>query len=161
LSEKEFLQLLREHQGIIYKVVNLYAHDQEEKKDLYQEVVLQCWKGWDGFRGEAKFSTWLYRVCLNTVLTSRRRKNLIDYPEQAPDHHSVPHASLENEKIQALYAAIRQLNETDRALISLHLDGYGNNEIADLMGIKANSVNVKLFRIRERLAKFLNPEGHE
>lgn len=146
------------HQAILYKVVNLYAVDAEERKDLYQEVILQCWKGWNSFRGESKFSTWLYRVGLNTVLTAKRKKHPVDYPEEIPDRHSDAPLVLKNEKAEALYAAIRRLAETDRAIITLHLDGYANQEIAELMGITANSVNVKLFRIRERLSHLLKSQ---
>jgi RNA polymerase sigma-70 factor (ECF subfamily) len=63
VSEKEFLEQVRENQGIIYKLVGVYANDPEEKKDLYQEIVLQTWKSWPAFRKESKFSTWLYRIC--------------------------------------------------------------------------------------------------
>lgn len=159
MSEKEFLEQIRSHQAIIYKVVNLYASDAEERKDLYQEVVLQCWKGWESFRGESKFSTWLYRVSLNTVFTAKRKKNRIDYPEHAPEEVGVGPSVLENERAEVLYAAIRRLPETDRAIITLHLDGYANQEIAEMMGITANSINVKLFRIRERLSNLLIPRN--
>ncbi|MBI1343457.1 MAG: sigma-70 family RNA polymerase sigma factor [Terrimonas sp.] len=161
MSEKDFLHLLNENRAIIYKVVQLYAVDPEEKKDLYQEIVLQCWKGWSSFRGESKFSTWLYRICLNTIFTAKRKKSRVEYREELPDVQKEQHRSLEQEEKQQLYAAIRQLAETDRAIISLHLDGYSNNDIAAMMGISVNSTNVKLFRIRERLSKILKPAAYE
>jgi RNA polymerase sigma-70 factor (ECF subfamily) len=157
LSEKEFLQQVKENQGIIYKVVGLYAFDAEEKKDLYQEILLQCWKGWPSFRGEAKFSTWLYRICLNTVFTSMRRKKIVYYTDAPPDNSIVYSPAIEKEDAALLHRTIRTLAETDRALISLHLDGYGNDEISEMMGITANSVGVKLHRIKQRLTTILNP----
>jgi RNA polymerase sigma-70 factor (ECF subfamily) len=74
VSEQDFLAAVKSNQGIIFKLVGLYAADTEEKKDLYQEVLLQAWKSWPSFRGDAKFSTWLYRICLNTILTQKRKQ---------------------------------------------------------------------------------------
>ncbi len=81
MSEAEFLEQVRQNQGIIFKLVGLYASDSEEKKDLYQEVLLQSWKAWPSFRNESKFSTWLYRICLNTLLTQKRKKHPVDYKD--------------------------------------------------------------------------------
>lgn len=156
MSEQDFLEQIKANQGIIYKVVSLYAADPEEKKDLYQEILLQCWKGWPNFRNESKFSTWLYRISLNTVFTSLRKKTKLHYAEDVPDHQVVPPDVLENEDSIALQAAIRQLTDVDRAIVLLHLDGYNNGEIAQVMGISANSLGVKLHRIKQRLANLLN-----
>ena len=160
MSEQEFLEQIRENQGIIFKVVSLYAADPEEKKDLYQEVLLQCWKGWPAFRNESKFSTWLYRICLNTVFTSLRKKTKLQYTEDVPDSRSVMAAPLEMEDSLALHQAIRQLTDADRAIILLHLEGYNNGEIAEMIGIPVNNLGVKLYRIRQRLANLLNKNGH-
>ncbi|MCU0333408.1 MAG: sigma-70 family RNA polymerase sigma factor, partial [Chitinophagaceae bacterium] len=81
-SEKEFLAQIAANQGIIYKLVGLYADSDEDRKDLYQEILLQAWRAYGSFRGEAKFSTWLYRVSLNTILTSQRKRQLTDYREE-------------------------------------------------------------------------------
>jgi len=157
LSESEFLSLIKENQGIIYKLTGLYAADAEEKKDLCQEIICQAWKGWPSFKGEAKFSTWLYRISLNTILTQKRRKKLIDYREDLePIATSVEQNTIQQENSRRLHKAIRELAETDRALISLHLDGYENGEIAEIVGITANNVGVKLHRIKNQLAKILN-----
>lgn len=161
MSEQEFLSLLRQNQAVIYKLVGLYANDEEEKKDLYQEIVLQCWKGWPSFRGDAKFSTWLYRICLNTIFTVRRKKSVINYVEELPENNTVHPDSLLKENAVALHKAIRLLAETDRAVISLHLDGYDNTEIASILGVGANNVAVKLHRIKQRLTNILNPQRNE
>jgi RNA polymerase sigma-70 factor (ECF subfamily) len=83
VSEKEFLSQLKEHQNIIYKLVHLYANNEEDKKDLYQEILLQAWKTYSAFRGDAKFSTWLYRLCLNTIFTIQKKTNKIEYTDTA------------------------------------------------------------------------------
>ena len=81
MNESAFLEQVKQNQGIIYKLVDLYVNDTEEKKDLYQEVLLNAWKGWPSFRQESKFSTWLYRICLNTIFTSKRKKHQVNYKE--------------------------------------------------------------------------------
>lgn len=159
-SEAAFLALIRANQGIIYKVVSLYAADAEEKKDLYQEILLQSWKGWPQFRGDAQFSTWLYRISLNTVLTSKRKRTVLVYANEVPDHQQVLPPAVEQEDSVLLQAAIRQLTDADRALILLHLEGYSHPEIAEWLGLSANTVAVKLYRIRQRLSIILNVPDH-
>jgi RNA polymerase sigma-70 factor (ECF subfamily) len=157
LNESVFLQQIRENQGIIYKLVSLYARDADEKKDLYQEIILQAWKGWPSFRQESKFSTWLYRICLNALLTAKRRKHLVDYRDNLENlPHAVDPDAGSGEEGRRLHAAIRALPETEKALISLHLDGYGHAEIADIVGITENHVAVKLHRIKTKLKDQLN-----
>lgn len=154
MSEKEFLSQLKEHQNIIYKLVHLYANTEEDKKDLYQEILLQAWKTYSSFRGEAKFSTWLYRLCLNTIFTIQRKTNRIEYTDTAKFEEEYFAAS-PNDEVERLYKAIRTLPETERAIISLHLDGYDNKEVSELMGITANLVGVKLHRIKQQFATLL------
>ncbi|MEJ7626237.1 MAG: sigma-70 family RNA polymerase sigma factor [Ferruginibacter sp.] len=154
MSEKEFLSQLKEHQNIIYKLVHLYANTTEDKKDMYQEIVLQAWKSFPAFRGEAKFSTWLYRLCINTILTLKRKTNRIEYTDTVAFEETY-FTTAGNEEIDRLYKSIRTLPETDRAIISLHLDGYDNKEISELLGITANGVGVKIHRIKQQLAILL------
>lgn len=154
MSEKEFLSQLSAHQNIIYKLVHLYANTEEDKKDLYQEIVLQAWKTYSAFRGEAKFSTWLYRLCLNTIFTIQRKINRIEYTDTIKYEEQYSSTSTSDEA-ERLYKAIRTLPETERAVISLHLDGYDNKEVSELIGITANLVGVKLHRIKQYLATLL------
>ncbi|GAO42823.1 RNA polymerase sigma factor [Flavihumibacter petaseus] len=162
MEEKTFLKLIRENQGIIFKVVSFYAADAEEKKDLYQEILLQSWKGINSFRGDAQFSTWLYRVCLNTVFTSRRKRVPYVFTDVIPETGTATTpAAFEKEDIQALHHALRRLSDVDRAIALLHLDGYGVSEIAGMLGISPNHLSVKWYRIRQQLAKILKPAHHE
>jgi len=154
VSEKEFLSQLKEHQNIIYKLVHLYANTEEDKKDLYQEILLQAWKTYPAFRGEAKFSTWLYRLCLNTIFTIQRKTNRVEYTDTA-QFEEVYSTTPDIDEAERLYRAIRTLPETERAIISLHLDGYDNKEVGEWMGITANLVGVKLHRIKQQLATLL------
>ena len=156
MSESQFLEQVRLNQGIIYKLVGLYANDNEEKKDLYQEVLLQVWKAWPDFRNDSKFSTWLYRICLNTIFTQQRKKQRVDYKDSLEEiSPSIQNKSIQLEDAKRLRLAIRQLSESDRAIISMHLDGYEHAEIADMLGISGNHVAVKLHRIKQQLANLL------
>lgn len=156
MSEKEFLALIRENQGIIFKLVSLYANDAEEKKDFYQEILLNAWKGWPAFRREAKFSTWLYRLCLNTILTLKRRAQIIEYNESVEEiSPGIEASAILSENSEQLKAAIRRLPDTDKAIVSMHLDGFDNGEIATVMGITLNHVSVKLHRVKQQLSNLL------
>ena len=157
--EREFLELLEVHSGIIHKVIRLYVDHPEDQKDVYQEVVGQAWKSFPSFKREAKFSTWLYRVSANTVLLYRRKPAPVKHSLDALGHlePSTAEEATQQNQSQWLLAAVRQLPETDRLLVSLHLDGYQNDEIADIAGLSKNNVAVKLHRIKQQLIKMLNP----
>ena len=152
-SEKEFISLLNQHQKIIYKVCNLYMDMHSEREDLFQEITLQAWKAYKNFRGDAKFSTWLYRVALNTAITYFRKE------KRKPDIYStdmVPDLAEENsdpveEQVKAMYAAIGNLSKIDKAIVMLYLEDYSYIEIGDMMGITANNVAVKMNRIKTKL----------
>jgi len=154
LSEKDFLARLKEHQGIIYKLVHLYADTEEDKKDLYQEILLQAWKSYPGFRGESKFSTWLYRLCLNTIFTLQKKVNRVEYTDTRKFEETFS-AEPDMNETERLTMALRTLAETDRAVVSLHLDGYSNQEIGNILGITPNLVGVKFHRAKQQLASLL------
>ncbi len=154
MSEKEFLSQLKEHQNIIYKLVHLYANNEEDKKDLYQEILSQAWKTYSAFRGDAKFSTWLYRLSLNTIFTIQKKTNRIEYTDTAK-YEEAYSTNYTNDETERLYKAIKTLSETERAIISLHLDGYDNKEISNFLGITSNLVGVKLHRVKQQLATLL------
>jgi len=150
-SEREFTELIDQNRGIIYKVIRLYVRHEEDERDLYQEILFQSWRSFPSFKGQSKFSTWLYRVALNTVLTFKRRPQLVVPHEDLSILKASTGEKNENEETEALYIAIRELNEIDRMIISLHLDGYENEEIADIAGLTKNNTAVKLHRIKEAL----------
>lgn len=157
VAEKEFVALVNENRGIIYKVIRLYVNQEEDTRDLYQEIVFQAWKSYPRFDGRSKFSTWLYRVGLNTVLTFKRRPQVV-IPHE--DLASLPIAQTKpnTDESEALYVAIRELPEVDRMIITLHLDGYENEEIAEITGLTKNNTAVKLHRIKDLLIKKLKAE---
>jgi len=156
MTEKAYLQKIEEHKGIILKVVNLYADDFEDRKDLYQEIVLQSWSAYSRFEGKAKFSTWLYRISLNVAITflNKRKK-----ATQVKESTNIGDISIEpaelSERADFLYRAIKQLAEIDRSIIMLHLDGFDNSEISEMMGLSKGNTTVKLHRIKQQLTTIL------
>ncbi|GAB5409441.1 MAG: RNA polymerase sigma factor [Balneolaceae bacterium] len=161
-TEEQFTKLIQENSGIIHKVILLYVDDNEERSDLYQEVLLQAWKSFGKFRGDSKFSTWLYRVSLNTVFTFNRKESRkpetssFDEIKYKTEHKEVEQKS--DQKNHLLFL-IKKLDEIDRMIISLHLDGYSNKEIAEITGLTANNAGVKLHRIKERLIAQMKQEN--
>ncbi len=155
----EFMEQVQANQGIIRKLVGLYADSEEQRKDLYQEILLQAWKGYPSFRGDAKFSTWLYRISLNTILTAQRKQNRIDYRDTVEDASLTEESDpVKNEDKRLLRQAVRRLPEIERAIVTLHFDGYSNPEIAEMMGISINNATVKLHRIKNQLITQLQPQ---
>jgi RNA polymerase sigma-70 factor (ECF subfamily) len=147
-QEQAFVQLVQRNAGIIHKVIHLYVDHPEDRRDLYQEVLLQAWKSYAAFKGDSTFTTWLYRVTLNTVLTYRR-KNRIPTAE-LPDKWDPPsNPSAQSDQSEWLLLAIKQLNEIDRVIITLHLDGYDNEEIAGITGLNKNTATVRLHRAKQ------------
>lgn len=155
----EYVRLIQENGGIIHKVIALYIDDTENRKDLYQEILLQAWKSFSSFKKQSKFSTWLYKVALNTALTFYKKE---DRSKNAISHDSVKVESVgaQKENHELLYTLIKRLNEVDRMMISLHLDGYKNHEIADITGVTTNNVNVKIHRIKSKLIADFKKEAH-
>lgn len=155
-NEKEFTDLLLKHQAIVYKVCLLYAQDKEDIADLYQETVYNLWKNFGTFENRSSFSTWAYRVALNTCITDlRRRKRHGCVPLRLTDTDWTdddPQA----EMLDDLYSLIRRLNKSDRMYIILWLDGKTYDEIAEIIGTNRNQVAVRLHRIKEKLKTMSN-----
>jgi len=151
-KEDDFILQIKANEKIIHKVIGLYVYHDEDKKDLYQEILLQAWKSFPIFKGTSKFSTWLYKVSLNTVLSFKRR----DKPVEVLEYEFMSRAdNLEDKKelYEVLYYLIKQLDEVDRMLMTLHLDGYKNFEISEITGMNTNHVNVKIHRIKQTIVE--------
>lgn len=155
--EKEFTGLINQHKGIIYKVCHLYCHENEDRKDLFQEIVIQLWKAYPNFRNEAKLSTWIYKIALNTALTSLRKegKNKWNKSISEADFEIPAMEITENEHVNILYLAIQQLTEIEKAIIMLYLEEKNYDEITDIVGISKTNVGVKLNRIKQKLSKII------
>lgn len=155
--EKEFLELVEAHQGIIYKVCKMYRDVQEDQEDLFQEIVLQLWKAFPKFRNDAKVSTWMYRIGLNTAITQFRKRTVnLELKEQISDNSQVSAQAEISENEERMFDAIRKLNPAERALIALFLEDYNYKEMADILGITENYVGVKIGRVKDKLKDILN-----
>jgi RNA polymerase sigma factor (sigma-70 family) len=156
MSEKEFLSMIQDNQGIIHKVCRIYRDSPEDREDLFQEVIFQLWRSYPSFSGGSKVSTWLYRIALNTAMASfRKNKPNVTLTGYLPDVQFENIISEDNEKQEKLFAGIRQLNEPDRALIALYLDELSYRQIAEILGISESNVGVKLTRIKVRLQEII------
>jgi RNA polymerase sigma-70 factor (ECF subfamily) len=172
-QESMFRRWLADHTGLMWKVVRAFAAAPEDQEDLLQEIALKLWMSLPAFRGEAKESTWIYRVAFNTALAWKRGEKRRDTkhekflelngaPEVSPEMSSGRHGSTrDDEMVEQLYAAIRQLPKLDTSLALMHLDGLGYREMSDVLGITESNVGVKLNRIRKQLAEMLKGGGHE
>lgn len=152
-SEQAFIHLLNQHQKILYKVCNLYMDSHADREDLFQEITLQAWKAYGSFRGDAKFSTWLYRVALNTAITFYRKEKRspeIYTTDTLPEKQDETDNRIE-EQVKIMYEAIGKLSKIDKAIVMLYLDDYSYTAISEMMGITANNVAVKMNRIKTKL----------
>jgi len=157
-ATNDFLSLINQHQNIIHKVCNLYMHDATDKEDLFQEITLQALNAYKSFRGDAKFSTWLYRVALNTAISFYRKEKRKPVFESANEFPDQPEETSEiEEQMQAMYRAIGSLSKIDKALVMLYLEDYSYDEISNVLGITANNVAVKMNRIKKIPRKRLSP----
>jgi RNA polymerase sigma-70 factor (ECF subfamily) len=153
-KEEEFVNLIHQNQGLIYKITSIYSRDRYEQDDLYQEIVYQTWKSFDNFKKAAKPSTWLYRVGMNTAIThmNRSKKQLQVVPLQDMKIQFADAGDSEKEeKIQELYSHIRKLNLLDRGIIFLFLEGKSYEEIAEISGISVSNVGTRMSRIKTKL----------
>ena len=146
--------MIRQNEGIIYKVTSFYADKDHPIGDLYQEVVLNLWKSYPSFRGESKYSTWIYRIALNTCVSFyRRSKKDIMYVDISMDIPEIPDNS---EQIKELYNLINKLGKIERALVLLYLDDKSYKEIAEITGLTVTNVATKLSRIKDKLKQMSN-----
>jgi RNA polymerase sigma-70 factor (ECF subfamily) len=145
--------------GIIIKLCRAYTNSQEDFEDYYQEVCLQIWKSRNNFREESSWSTWIYRLSLNVCLTLlKKHKRAKEHfaSDYIPDLPADETRAFDNDALNLLYQAIRQLSEIDRGVILLYLEEKSYQEIADITGTNANNIGVRINRIKERLRKLLD-----
>lgn len=153
-QEKEFMDMVRVNERIIFKVASFYVSSDQPISDLYQEIVINLWKAYPNFRGESKPSTWIYRIALNTCVTFyRRSKNKPTYVDIVAD---IPDIDDKSDDIKELYRLISKLGKIERALVLLYLDEKSYKEIAEITGLSATNVATKLSRIKEKLKKMSN-----
>lgn len=149
--------MIKDHEGIIFKISRAYCDTSVDQKDLYQDIVLQLWKSFDGFRGESKISTWMYRVALNTAFAFLRKEKRKGQ-KVSVDHIQIayePHDAILEERIKEMYLQIRALGEIERGIMLLLLEGKKYEEIAEITGFSKTAVGTRISRIKEKLKKKL------
>ena len=160
--DDEFVQLVRENDARLRKICRVYADGAEAQRDLYQDILVELWRSFSSFEGDAEPSTWLYRVALNTALSHDRSKVVRDEATLDTDHPvwtdgvSRPDERLDrDEKLDRLYVAIDRLDDVDKALVMMYLDEKSYREMADVLGLSESHVGVKLHRVKNKLASWL------
>ncbi|CAN5682562.1 RNA polymerase sigma factor [soil metagenome] len=156
MEEAPFLAAVNEHQAIIHKICRLYRNTPEDREDLFQEIVFQLWKSYPAFENRSKFSTWIYRIALNTAMASFRKKQpLIVFTETLPDHLSGNANQPQETQQDKLFEALGKLADAEKAIMALYLEGLDYKEMAEILGISENYVGVKLNRIKNQLQQLL------
>jgi len=160
--EKEFIKIVSDNQGIIHKVCSIYCDSEEDRRDLFQEILAQLWRSYSSFRSESKFSTWMYRVALNTAITSFKKD------KRQPGQKGLSYENLQiaeenydsetEDQIRQLHKAIGQLTGIEKSIVLLYLENKSYEEIAEITGITQNYVRVKMNRIKTKLKKYMQSE---
>jgi len=157
-QEQEFIRLMNENMGIAHKVASIYYPDMNDREDIIQEMMYQLWKAFPGFAGLSKFSTWMYRVCLNTVLSFKRKESrriplsFTPYQEEIASRDEPD----KKEEIKLLLKAIGTLSPLNKAIILLYLEDISYDEIAVITGLTKSNVGVRLVRIKKELEEKLS-----
>lgn len=157
--ELDFARIVREHKGTIYTVCYMFSKDEEEVADLFQDILVNLWKGFAKFRGESSVRTWIYRVSLNTCISADRKKKRRG--ETVPLEMSInlfDDSADDLKQIRMLQNRIGRLGPFDRAIVLLWLENLSYDEIGAIVGITAKNVSVRLFRIKEQLRNMSNEE---
>ena len=155
--ELQFTKMVKEYRKTIYTVCYFYSKDSEEVNDLYQEILINLWKGFEKFRGESSLKTWIWRVSLNTCNNQeRKKKSCVQTIPLSIDIDLYNDDDVQSKQIQILYDRINRLDVFDRAIILLWLENMNYQDIADVVGISLSNVTTRLFRIKEQLKSMSN-----
>jgi RNA polymerase sigma-70 factor, ECF subfamily len=159
-KEQEFVAIISHHQGLIIKVARMYSKSPDEEKDLSQEIVLQLWRSFGSYKGDAKITTWMYRVAINTAISLfRKSKNNIN--TQSLGDFNCPDTPMDYEiehQLASLYRLIKQLGEIEQAIVMMYLDDLSYKEIAENIGISEGNARVKMNRLKNTLKTLVQQE---
>ncbi len=157
LRKQEFIQLIDKNKGIIRSLCKIYYKSTEDQKDAFQDIILQLWKSMDSFRGESEISTWIYRISLNTILLKIRREKKSVSAEPIEAHNPIANAKADDQ-LELLSLMMQFLKPIDKAIVVLHLEGYKNKEIANMLKLSPTNVNTRFNRLKAQLkSKFQIP----
>lgn len=158
-NKKEFIAIIQENEGLIYKVTKVYSNSKEDAQDLYQEIVYQLWKSFSSFRHESKISTWMYRIALNTSIAhlnkEKRRRNQVAVDDWLLNKTDTTD-TLMDERSEVLFTLIKKLSDIEKGIILLHLEGKTYAEIASITGFTSSNVGTRLGRIKQKIRSQIN-----
>ncbi|HEY9259512.1 RNA polymerase sigma factor [Chitinophaga sp.] len=163
-KEKEFLDLIATHKGIIHKISKMYMDAEDDQQDLTQEIIYQLWKSFDSFQQQSRFSTWMYRVALNTALVFfKRGKKKVALTDIMPEQIAMEENVTATKELQLahFYKAVQKLERLEKALVFLHLENYSHKEIGDNLGISEGNARTKLSRAKDKLKELIKQQGYE
>ena len=153
-KEHQFELLVREHKRTIYTVCYLFSHDKAEVDDLFQEILIRLWNGFDHYEGRSSARTWVYRVALNTAINQdKKERRRIETVPLTVDIDPFEADDSKTQQVRKLHDLISQLELIDRSLVLLWLEGIPYDEIGAIIGITPNNVGVRLERIKEKLVQ--------
>ncbi|MFH6997713.1 RNA polymerase sigma factor [Flavobacterium sp. FlaQc-57] len=162
-KEQEFLNRIEKHKGILYKVSKMYMDNSDDQQDLFQEIICQLWKSYDSFRNESQFSTWMYRVAVNTAIVFlKKEKRKVDKYEIASENikDDEGDSHIKESQIDHFYKAVQKLEKIDKAIIFYQLEGFSHKEIGENLGISEVNARVKLNRAKEKLKEIIKNQGY-
>lgn len=155
-KEKTFAQLIREHKSTIYTVCYMFSKDKDEVDDLFQEVLVNLWRGYESFEGRSDVRTWIYRVALNTCISLDRKRRSRPKMELSMDINLFEDRDTDTQQVDILHRRISRLRPFDRAIVLLWLEDLSYEEIGQIVGLSEKNVSVRLFRIKEQLKRMSN-----
>lgn len=156
-KEQQFTNIIKEHERTIYTVCYMFSEDADEVNDLYQDILVRLWQGFDSFEGKSNIRTWIYRVSLNYCINfSNRKKKQRERLNLGKGLHTDGNSLEKNLQIKQLYKRINALGLVDRSVVLLWLEGLSYDEIGAILGISVKNVSFKLVRIKEQLKKMSN-----
>ena len=150
-KETDFSRIVREHKSTIYTVCYMFSKDKQEVDDLFQEVLVKLWQGYDSFQGKSDLRTWIYRVSLNTCISIDRKKKRRKTQPLLEGIDLFDKNDADNRQTDMLHERIGRLQPFDRAIVLLWLENMSYDEIAQIVGISVKNVSVRLYRIKEQL----------
>ncbi|MCE4066522.1 RNA polymerase sigma factor [Chryseobacterium gleum] len=164
-TETTFLKLVNRHKGIVYKASRIYADSVEDREDLQQEILIQLWKSYQNFKGNSEFSTWMYRVAINTAITYLKKEK-----QRSGNHTEVPHHfevqqedynPAKDRQLEIFYSAVQELNPLEKAVIFYFMEGMSHKEIGKNLGLSEGNARVKLSRTKEKIQQIIKKSGYE
>ena len=160
LKKQNFIQIINKNRGTIRSLCKIYYGSNEDQKDAFQDIILQLWKSFDTFRGESEISTWIYRVSLNTILTKIKKEKKLVTVEPIDLHHLYIFNAKADDYVELLFIIIQSLKDIDKAIVVLHLEGYQNKEIAEILNMSPTNVGTRFNRVKSQLKMKFDNEYH-